>query len=125
MNFYNSAAFNDSPGAVLAGGIISLDPAQVIEVAAFLRVINVLENIRSATEMLGDAQSLTTEPKLLTRLLALAAKDLGDAIRVLEDGNLHPDAVSLLRDAQAAAGQQLITIALLQAGAARALLIEE
>ena len=122
--FYNSPAFNTSPGAVLAGGPIGLDDNQVAQVAAFLRVINVLENIRSANEMLGDAQSLTTEPALLTRLLTLAAKDLGDAIRVLEDGNLHPDAVSLLRDAQTAVGQQLISFASPQIAAARALLIE-
>jgi hypothetical protein len=68
---------------------------------------------------------LTTEPTLLTRLLALASKDLGDAIRVLEDGNLHPDAVSLLRDAQTAAGQQLVATASTNALAARALLIDQ
>ena len=122
--FYNSPAFNDSPGAALAGGIIALDATQVQEVAAFLRVLNALENIRSATEMLADAQSVT-EPALLTRLLALAAKDLGDAIRVLDDAKLHPDAVQLLRDAQAAANQQLIANATVRASAARALLIEQ
>jgi len=122
--FYNSPAFNDSPGAALAGGIIALDATQVQEVAAFLRVLNALENIRSATEMLADAQSVT-EPALLTRLLALAAKDLGDAIRVLDDATLHPDAVQLLRDAQAAANQQLIANATVRASAARALLIEQ
>jgi mono/diheme cytochrome c family protein len=122
--FYNSAAFNNSSGAIVAGGNINLTPPQVTQVAAFLRVLNALENIRSATEMLGDAQSLTTEPALLTRLLALASKDLGDAIKVLDDAGLHPDAVSLLRDAQTAAGQQLIAIALTDALAARALLID-
>jgi hypothetical protein len=122
--FYTSPAFNNSPGAVLAGGTIVLDGNQTLEIAAFLRVINVLETMRRATEMLGDAQSLTTEPTLLARLLALAVKDLGDAIRVLEDGDLHADAVGLLRDARTAAGQRLITSALPQIAAARALLIE-
>jgi len=121
--FYNTSAFNDSPGATQAGGSIGLDATQILEVAAFLRVLNALENIRSVTEMLGDAQSVT-EPALMTRLLALAAKELGDAIRVLEGADLHPDATSLLREAQAAVGQQLITSATLKAEAARALLIE-
>jgi hypothetical protein len=123
--FYTSPAFNDSPGAALVGGTISLDATQAIEVAAFLRVINALENIRSATEMLADAQSVTTEPALLSRLLALAAKDLGDAIRVLDDAGLHPDAVQLLHEAQTAANQQLIANATVQASAARALLIAQ
>ena len=56
VTFYNGAAFNDSPaGQLLAGATgsgINLDATQVVEVAAFLRVINTLENIRQSIEFL-------------------------------------------------------------------------
>ncbi len=123
--FYTSAEFNGSPGAFEAGGPIDLDPAQVTDVAAFLRVINALENIRSAGGMLDDARGLTAEPALLARILALAAKDLDDAIRVLEGGALHPEAVVLLRAAHLAASQHVIETASSSTLAARALLVEE
>jgi len=54
--FYNGDAFNNSPaGALLVGATgsgISLDATQVVAVAAFLRVINVLENIRDSLSLL-------------------------------------------------------------------------
>lgn len=93
--FYNSPAFNDSPGALAIGGGINLDATQVEAVAAFLRVINTLENIRSAIELQRAARRARS-PKRIQRLLDLASSDLGDAISVLEGGGLHPDAVRVL-----------------------------
>ena len=57
MGFFNSTAFAKSPsGTFLAsidsGGIgIRLEATQVQAVAAFLRVLNALENIRATTEI--------------------------------------------------------------------------
>jgi hypothetical protein len=52
--FYNDDAFNNSPaGQLIAGATgngINLDGTQVVAVAAFIRVINVLENIRSSIQ---------------------------------------------------------------------------
>lgn len=103
--FYNSDAFNNSPiGQFLvsidSGGIgIDLAPTQVVAVAAFLRVINVLENNRSATEtatFVKDVNDFDTARSLL----ALAFAEVEDAIEVLDGGGLHPRAVAELKAAQ-------------------------
>jgi cytochrome c peroxidase len=120
--FYTSPEFSSSPGARDAGGSIDLSPAQIEEVAAFLRVINALESLRSAAAMLVDAALLTGD--LRGRLLELVGKAIGDAERVLADGGLHPDAVAILNEAHAAAAQGLVDVAEARLRAARALLIE-
>ena len=55
VDFYNGDAFNNSPAGQLligaTGSGINLDATQVVAVAAFLRVINALENIRMATDL--------------------------------------------------------------------------
>jgi mono/diheme cytochrome c family protein len=97
--FYNGDAFNNSPAGLLIQGAtgsgINLDGTQVVEVAAFLRVINALENIRSSVQFIEDAQ-LFPEPRA-GELLDLAIADTEDAIMVLRGGALHPEAVTLLR----------------------------
>jgi hypothetical protein len=101
--FYNSPEFNNSSSANEIGGIrggISLTTTQVQAVAAFLRVINVLENIRSAIESQEKAL-LTRNKQQASRFLTLAAKDIDDAINVFEGGGLHLDAVILLPDSKA------------------------
>lgn len=55
--FYNTNAFNNSPGGVISQGI-SINRRQVQQVAAFLRAINALENIREATNLLARAREL-------------------------------------------------------------------
>lgn len=54
--FYNGDAFTNSPAGQLitgaTGSAINLDATQVVAVAAFLRVINAQENIRSCLELL-------------------------------------------------------------------------
>jgi cytochrome c peroxidase len=91
--FYNGDAFNNSPaGQVLAGatgGGINLDATQVEAVAAFLRVLNALENIRQSIDLLER------------NLASQAFHEIDDAIRVLSERALHLDAVGVLRKARA------------------------
>jgi copper homeostasis protein CutC len=113
--FYNSDAFNNSPaGRVLAGldprGIgIKLDTTQVVSVAAFLRVLNALENIRQSSELLElSAQRGFSARKRAREELALAVAETEESINVLAGAGLHPEAVARLQEskrlAQKAAG---------------------
>jgi cytochrome c peroxidase len=105
--FYNGQAFNNSPsGKLLAAGDpqgvgIRLDATQLVAVAAFLRVLNTLENIRQSVELLeaGAAKSFSAR-KEAAQLLNLAVSETGDGIRVLEAGGLHPEAVAHLKRAR-------------------------
>jgi hypothetical protein len=105
--FYNGQAFNNSPsGKLLAAGDpqgvgIRLDATQLVAVAAFLRVLNTLENIRQSVELLeaGAAKSFSAR-KEAAQLLNLAVSETGDSIRVLEAGGLHPEAVAHLKRAR-------------------------
>lgn len=102
--FYNGDAFNNSPsGQFLAstdpnGVGIRLDGTQVVEVAAFLRVINALENIRQSIAQLEA--SLEQHAQEGRKLLKIAIADTKDSIMVLESGGLHPEAVAHLREAK-------------------------
>ena len=105
--FYNGQAFNNSPsGRFLASldpqGIgIRLDATQVVEVAAFLRVINALENIRQSLELLTQSEALgASERAPATQLLRRAGKETEDSIMVLTGGGLHPEAVAHLETAK-------------------------
>jgi mono/diheme cytochrome c family protein len=101
--FYNSQAFNNSAsGRALAAGSgrgISLDSAQVAAVAAFLRVINALENIRSSNELAAQAAPRDAARDRSTALLQRAISDTEDAAQVLGAADLHEDAVELLDEA--------------------------
>ncbi|QBQ54970.1 hypothetical protein [Nitrosococcus wardiae] len=104
--FYNSEAFNNSPsGQTLAGldpnGIgIQLNPEQVVAVAAFLRVINALENIRWSIELIEGAMgkrfALFGDKD---EQLRIANFQISDAMKVLEEGDLHPQARTALSTA--------------------------
>ncbi|HEV7505104.1 MAG TPA: hypothetical protein VGS07_09350 [Thermoanaerobaculia bacterium] len=102
--FYNSNAFNNSEvglqfQAADTGGIgIQLESTQVEAVAAMLRVLNALENIRSSTEL--DQAAVNLKNKTKSRmLLELASFDTRDAVRVLEARGLHFDALAKLKQA--------------------------
>jgi mono/diheme cytochrome c family protein len=106
--FYNGDAFNNSPaGQLLTGATgsgINLDATQVVAVAAFLRVINALENIRTSIELLES--SVARGPYLhdedaAREALTIAVAETGDSIRVLAGGGLHPEAVQHLENALA------------------------
>jgi mono/diheme cytochrome c family protein len=102
--FYNGDAFNNSPaGQLLAGATgsgINLDATQVEAVAAFLRVINALENIRASVVLLE-------EPRRTRKAEAhrLAGEEIDDAIMVLAGAGLHADAIARLREARALAAR--------------------
>jgi mono/diheme cytochrome c family protein len=96
--FYNSDAFNSSPGAQRVGRITLTDD-EVAAIAGFLRVINALENIRSSIELYERAEA-ASDPLVAERLLRLSGAEIGDAIRVLRDARLHPAAVRHLEAAR-------------------------
>jgi cytochrome c553 len=97
--FFNGASFNSSPAGRAVGGII-LDGTQVEEIAAFLRVINVLENIRQSIELLKPvAQRTSSTEEKIRRAVGQAAQETQDSIRVLSGGGLHPQAVQHLEEA--------------------------
>lgn len=101
--FYDGAAFNNSPSGRAVGGI-ALDATQIVAVAAFLRVLNALENIRSAGAILESARRLGYfEHRRSDTLVRRALIDAGDAIEVLAGGGLHPQAVLQLERAREAA----------------------
>ena len=103
VDFYNSDAFNNSPaGLGLKGGDtgsigIHLETTQVEAVAALLRVLNSLENIRSSLEL--DQAAASRDFGTAQKLLDLASFDTEDAYQVLEERALHLDAVRMLRQA--------------------------
>ncbi len=103
--FYNGDAFNNSPAGQLiigaTGSGINLDGTQVVEVAAFLRVINALENIRQTIELLNqfaDKNFRTFQEG--GALLDLALAETNDSIMVLIGGGLHPSAVKFLKESR-------------------------
>ena len=89
VDFYNSDEFNNPRPAPTR---ISLDDTQVTAVAAFLRVINALENIRSTNQKLENAEEAAGLNQA-QKHLDLAIAEITDAIEVLSGGDLHPDAV--------------------------------
>ena len=95
--FYDGAAFNNSPSGQFLAGIdpdgvgIKLDATQIVAVAAFLRDLNALENIRVGIELLSRRT-----PDALKR----AVFETEDAIDVLRGAGLHPRAVALLMEAR-------------------------
>jgi mono/diheme cytochrome c family protein len=98
---YSTPAFNNSPaGQVIrqtTGSGIALDAAQVQAIAAFLRVINALENIRQSEEYLLGKGKAASSPRDAVRL---AAFETVDAIEVLAAVNLHAAAVADLERAR-------------------------
>ena len=103
MNSNNGDSFNNSPAGQLlqrtTGSGINLDATQTVAVAAFLRVINALENIRAGTKLLETAVSSDRQSDFDN--LRNANEEIDDAIMVLTSGGLHPQAVLYLRDAKA------------------------
>ena len=108
VNFYNSTQFNTDPGFGAQIGQINLEATEVAAVGAFLRVINALENIRSAIEIETRARNA----KFLNDsvdLLKLSISELTDAVDVLHGAGLHPEAQQKLRRAIELDQQALVT----------------
>jgi cytochrome c peroxidase len=95
VRFYTTRTFADSPeGQALP--IIRLEPRDVTAIAALLRTLNAIENLRSANAFLRRALG---QPNAAARpLLRLAGADTADAIAVLTGGpeRLYPDATTLI-----------------------------
>ncbi|MDP2314096.1 MAG: hypothetical protein Q8P41_14435 [Pseudomonadota bacterium] len=85
--FYGTSFFNCSPGGRAVGGI-AFEPGEVEDLAAFLRALNVLENIRASDTFLDDAitqyQLRDAQPKIRAALA-----DMQDGIEVLHEGNIY------------------------------------
>lgn len=104
--FYNGEAFNNSPAGQLVkqatGSGINLDATQVEAVAAFLRVINVLDNLRESLQLTRNSLDYGLFNRgPARRLLAQAGFEIDDAIEVLQAGGLHPEAIPSLSQARA------------------------
>lgn len=100
VGFYDGESFNNSPAGQAVGGI-ELDGTQIVAIAAFLRILNALENIRLSVEELE--KSLGRRPSAgesRRQLLTRALNETRDGIRVLKGGGLHPDAVAHLQKAK-------------------------
>ncbi len=87
---YSSSLFKSSPAAAgsLAAANINLDPAQVSQVAAYLRMLNVAENLRQVRERVIYIRDHTGSGR--DDLLVTAVADVGDAIEVLQEQSLMP-----------------------------------
>jgi mono/diheme cytochrome c family protein len=101
--FYNTDAFNRSPGSLTSSGAdrrVKLDSAQVVAVALFLRTLNALENIRSANALLD--QALKQRERSAQETLRLAIAETEDAIEVLREAALlpYPEALAKLEHAR-------------------------
>ncbi|HYP89541.1 MAG TPA: hypothetical protein VEQ59_15340 [Polyangiaceae bacterium] len=90
--FYASNNFNSSPAGqkliTQFGTPITLPGNSIVEIAAFLRVLNTLLNLDLATQRLQASQRFTTEfwdyrKDLQIGLITLARKEVADALRVL------------------------------------------
>lgn len=102
VGFYDGDAFNNSPAGQLirqaTGSPIELDATEIQAIAAFLRVINALENIRQAEAYLTEAGAAHNPHR--REIVNLAREETSDAIAVLAGASLHGDAVADLREAQ-------------------------
>jgi mono/diheme cytochrome c family protein len=105
--FYSGAAFNASPSGLFLASLdprgvgIRLDATQTQAVAAFLRVLNALENIRQATLALEQSREQDFFANAEARhLIGSALEETGDAIRVLVEAGLHSAAVERLEEAR-------------------------
>ena len=112
VGFYDGESFNDSPaGRLLAsmdpeGKGIELDGTQIVAIAAFLRIVNALENIRQSIDFLEQSarQGFFQRQESAT-LLGRALDETADSIRVLSGGGLHPQAVMHLKEAERLANE--------------------
>jgi cytochrome c peroxidase len=87
--FYGSDAFKNSLTAPAFPVDISADPADpdVQAIAAFLRVLNALENIRSSIEVAERGQTMTRVADR-RELAGLSLAEIEDAMQVLSEGAL-------------------------------------
>jgi hypothetical protein len=79
--------------------IVELNGSQVVNVSAFVRVLNADENARSAIDLIERARGLSYRDRKTN--LYLAGTEIDDALMVLNAANLHfADAVPLFEKAK-------------------------
>ena len=106
--FYDGETFNNSPArkildSLTGGEGIELDVTQIEAIAAFLRVIAALENIRQGTEFLNSFLTRSfSGNEIFDQLPTRAGQETNNAIKVLEGSGLNLAAVAHLRKAAAA-----------------------
>lgn len=107
VGFYDGATFNNSPAAKTLAALdpegkgIEIDGTQIVAIAAFLRVLNALENIRQSIEFLeADGRRRSLHDKHRETLSESALHQIRDAITVLSGAGLHPQAVMHLEEAR-------------------------
>jgi len=93
VEFYNSQEFADAQEIPR----LNLSATQVEAIAAFLRVINSLDNIREATELATAAKTVSGGTR--AELLKQAITETTDALTVLHNRHLHTNAVKALGQA--------------------------
>lgn len=102
--FYDGESFNNSPAGQAirnaTGSGIEIDATQIVAVAAFLRVINAVQNISESKEFINSYLKRSfLGNEIFSQLPDRAGHETGDAIMVLTGGGLHPIAVAHLRNA--------------------------
>lgn len=144
VEFYGTKTFNNSPVGKnfpvepFKGGI-KLNKKKVRAVAAFMRVLNILENIRSSIAIQQRAKNSTTEDNI-RQLLLFSMNEDSDAIRVITEGTgpkitdadkalqmlqmARTTAQNALNTMDKATRDQLIDQAISQKKAARDLLVD-
>jgi cytochrome c peroxidase len=99
---YESNEFRTSPEgqrlllADSGGQELTVD---VDALAAFLRVINMMENIRSSVDHLSRAKTYVTTAGI-QKILTQATVDLDDVLKVLAEGMIHEDVVPHIDNAK-------------------------
>lgn len=119
IGFYSSDEFNDSLGNSGRGFVFG--PTDVVDIGAFLRALNAMENAHSAADYIEQSM-LASTPARAEELLRLSLADTEDGIEVLTNGprQLFIPAVVSFRQARgqltaAIASGQLKQAALAQA----------
>ena len=80
--------------------VVEINGAQIVNIAAFVRVLNADENARSAIDLLQRAEDLDNEDDASINV-NIAISEIEDAIMVLDAANLHfSDTVPTLRKAK-------------------------
>jgi hypothetical protein len=88
IEFYTRSEFTQAGNAAIV-----LNGEQIADLGKFLRVLNALENRRSASDFAARAKAALSSGSFddhrVNRLLSLAILDCTDAIEVLEEVGLH------------------------------------
>jgi len=103
ITFYNTPEFAQS---FFCGAAIPFNTVtEVPKIAAFMRVINALDNIDNSAVRLAKKAiiALSSSPldnDVINRLLSLAVSDCQDSVQVLLESNIHRDARNQLKHAE-------------------------